>query len=366
MKINLLKEVFLEKLNLTSRFTSSKLTSSTSLQGVCLVGEKDLLHFYSTNLNYYYHSTLKIENSHSFKVIIEARKIEEFLSLLSSERIDFEIKEKQVIITQGKTRASFPLYESSEFPFPPKMNNEKQKIKTEFIKNNLSLVLFSASSDETRPILTGINFVSSEDSVQMVATDGFRLSLLSLKKEFPIPSMIIPSSFLNEVIRLLKNEESIYFSYSTEEKMLVFYIGEHELYTRLIEGDYPQFEKVIPSEKKTTITIDREEFLRKVKLTSIFARDFSNVIIIKTDKEGLKIYPKTTKDDEENITYQEAIIEGEEQKIAFNYKFVIDFLNNVSSKKVIIELLRSDAPAVFRSENIKNLIHIIMPVRIQD
>ena len=290
MKINLLKEVFLEKLNLTSRFTSSKLTSATSLQGVCLVGEKDLLHFYSTNLNYYYHSTLKIENVHNFKVIIEAKKIEEFLTLLTSEKIDFEIKEKQVIITQEKTKASFPLYESSEFPFPPKMNDEKQKIKADFFKNNLSLILFSAS----------------------------------------------------------------------------FYISEHELYTRLIEGDYPQFEKVIPSEKKTTITIDKEEFLRKVKLTSIFARDFSNVIILKTDKEGLKMYPKTTKDDEENITYQEASIEGEEQKIAFNYKFIIDFLNNISSKKVIIELLRSDAPAVFRSENIKNLIHIIMPVRIQD
>ena len=320
-------------MNLTSRFTSSKQTNSTSLQGVCLVGERDLLHFYSTNLNYYYHSTLKIENSSDFKVIIEAKKIEEFLSLLSPGRIDFEIKEKQVIITQGKTKASFPLYESSEFPFPPKMSGEKQKIKADFLKDNLSLILFSASSDETRPILTGINFVSSEDSIQMVATDGFRLSLLSLKKEFPIPSMII---------------------------------GGHELYTRLIEGDYPQFEKVIPSERKTTITVEREDFLRKIKLTSIFARDFSNVIIIKTDKEGLKIYPKTTKDDEENITYEDAIIEGEEQKIAFNYKFVIDFLNNVSSKKITIELLRSDAPAVFRSLDIKNLIHIIMPVRIQD
>lgn len=365
MKITILKETFLEKLSLASKFTSNKLTSTSSLQGVYLKGEKKLLHFYSTNLNYFYHTTLKNEDISQFEIIIEPRKIIEFLSLLNPGKIEVEIKEKEIIITQNKTRGDFPLFTKNDFPFPPKITGEKQKIKTNFLKEIFPLLLFSTSTDETRPVLTGINFVSQGEEMQLVATDGFRLSLLTVKKEAPFPSSIIPSVFLGEILRMIKEEEELFFSYSQEEKMIVFYLSDNELYSRLIEGEYPPYEKVIPPEKKTTIIVEREELLRKIKLTSIFAREFSNVIIVKTEKEEIQLTPKTS-EGKENVDYLEAEITGEPQKIAFNYKFLLDFLNNVSSKKIIIELLRSDAPAVFRAENLKNFLHIIMPVRIQE
>jgi len=365
MKITLLKDIFLERLNLASKFTSAKLSSATSLQGVYLKGEKNMIHLYSTNLNYFYHTSLKVENSSQFEIVIEPRKITEFLSLLNSGKIEIDIKEKEIIISQEKTRGDFPLFSKSDFPLPPKITSEKQKIKTSFLKESFPLVLFSTSSDETRPILTGINFVSQGEEMQLVATDGFRLSLLTVKKETSFPSSIIPGGFLAEILKMIKEEEEISFSYSNEEKLIVFYLADHEFYSRLIEGEYPPYEKVIPSEKKTTIVLDRSELLRKVKLTSIFAREFSNVIILKTEKDEIQLTPKTG-EGKENVDYLEAEITGEPQKIAFNFKFLIDFLNNISSKKIIIELLRSDAPAVFRSENLKNFLHIIMPVRIQE
>jgi len=364
MKITLLKESFLEKINLASKFTSSKINSSTSLQGVCLIGEEGLINFYSTNLNSYYHTFIKYEGASKFKAVVEPRKIGEFLSLLSSGKIDIEIKDKQIIISQDKTVGEFPLFESAEFPFPPKIEVEKQKIKADFFKNNLPLVVFSSSSDETRPVLTGINFVSSGEDLQIVATDGFRLSLLNMKKQVSFPAVIVPAVFLTEVAKFLKSEKEISFSYSEEEKILVFYIGENELFTRLIEGDYPPFGKVIPSEKKTTVVLDRSELLRNVKLASIFARDFSSVVVLKTEKNNITVTPKNAGD--KDVAFQEAVIQGEEVKIAFNYKFLIDFLNNATSKKIIIELLRSDAPAIFKIEGQDNFLHIIMPVRIQE
>jgi DNA polymerase-3 subunit beta len=285
------------------------------------------------------------------------------LSLVPAGKIDVTIGEKSLTVESGKIKAEFPLLDSKEFPFPPKVIGAKQKIKTSFLKKNLPTVIFSASTDETRPALTGVNFVVDEDGLKLVSTDGFRLSLLTLKKEETFPPMIVPAQFLSEVVRLIDSEE-IHFSYSEGEKTLVFYIGEHDLYTRLIEGDYPPYEKVIPTDKKTTVVIDREELLRNVKLVSIFARDFSNVVVLNIEKGIVSITPKAGESDK-NVVTADAVVEGEPQKIAFNYKFLIDFLSNATSKKIIIELLRSDAPAVFKSESADNFIHIIMPVRIQ-
>ena len=132
MKILLHKNEFLEKLELSSHFTSSKLSSSTSLQGVCLIGEESIVHFYSTDLNYYYHSFLKKENSDKFRIIIEPRKIIEFLSLLPEAKIEIDIKEKAIVISQGKIKGQFPLFSDQDFPFPPKNTKEMQKIKTSF------------------------------------------------------------------------------------------------------------------------------------------------------------------------------------------------------------------------------------------
>ena len=365
MKILLQKNEFLEKLELASRFTSSRLASSTSLQGVCLKGEDNIIHFYSTDLNYYYHSVLKIENNDKFKIIIEPKKIIEFLSLLPEIKIEMEIKEKAIVISQGKIKGQFPLFSDQEFPFPPEKTGEKQKIKTSFFRDSLPFLLFAASTDETRPVLTGINFVTNDDELQLVTTDGFRLSLLTLKKDLPFSSMIIPAGFLSNTQRFINKETEIEFSYLNSEKLLAFFIGDNDVYVRMIEGEYPPFEKVIPVEKKTTVIIDSDEFLRSVKLVSVFTKEFSNIIIMEVEKDSVKFIPKVGRE-EEDVVYQEAKIEGETQKIAFNYKYLIDFLNCASKKKIIIELLRSDAPVVFKIEGVGNFFHIIMPVRIQE
>ncbi|MGB9882949.1 MAG: DNA polymerase III subunit beta [Microgenomates group bacterium] len=365
MEIKVNKEEFLKELNLANRFTSSRLSSNTALQGVLLIGEENKLHFYSTNLNFYYHSFLKLDGVGKFKVIVEPKKIIEFLSFLRADKVTVKIKEKSLLISQEKTNGEFALFLYDEFPMPPKITNKKQKIKAEFFRKYLPLLSFAASTDQTRPVLTGINFVSTDEGMELVATDGFRLSLIKIKETLPFASMIVPSNFLSEAMSLLEDEKEVEFSYQEDEKTLVFYLGDKEIYTRLIEGEYPPYQKVIPLEKKTTIVVDSGEFLRNIKLISVFAKETSNIVLIETEKDQIKIYPKTS-EKENNITHQEAQIEGEPIKIAFNYRFLIDFLNHTSSKRIIIELLRQDAPAVFKIEENLDFLHIIMPVRIQE
>lgn len=372
MKISLIKDVFLDKLNLVSKFTSSRLATVSTLQGVLIEIKKENMHFYATDLNSYIHTILKIKNEEETKFVVDPKKLSEFLSFLSAASIDLEIKENQLIIKSGKTIGTFPLLNSNDFPPLPQFKEDKQPISKDILVNNLSLVLFAASSDETRPVLTGVNFVTSGEGVNLVATDGFRLSLLRVEKQIalPLPSLILPADFLDNLLRFLKTEAknkktTINFGYSKSEKVIVFQTEENEFYSRLIEGDFPQYEKVIPEGVKTKIKMSKEELLRNIKLASIFARDYSNIVIFDLRKTGLYITPRVDKTETTNTAYQEVEFEGEEQRIAFNFRFVLEFLNHIESDKIILEILRPDAPSIFKLEDNPNFLHLIMPVRIE-
>lgn len=366
MKIQISKEILLEKLITASHFTTTRFSSLNILQGILVKGEKNSLHFYSTNLNSFFHTKIKIELEGEFTCIIEPKKIIEFISLLPAGKINIEIKEKKVFLMQGKTKGTFPLINDGEFPMPPQIDEKKQKIKTEFLTKNLPLILFSTSTDSTRPQLTGVNIVSQENDMSIVSTDGFRLSLLKTKKELDIPSLLVSADFLREIANLAKEEKEIIFSYSQKEKVVLFCLEESEFFSRLIEGDFPAFEKVIPQDMKTKVVVNRDEFLRNMKLVSVFARDYSNIIVCEFKKDGLHIRPKIESEGENDIFQEILHIEGEEQRVAFNFKFIIDLTNHLEHKEIIIEILRPDAPVIFKSEENKNFLHLIMPVRIQE
>jgi len=360
------KDDFLKKITLASRFTSTRFSNNILLSCVFLKKEKNLLHFYATNLNYYYHSFIKTNEGEDFEVILEPKKIIDFLSFFSSNKIDFIIEKTKIIISHEKNRGEFPLYSKEDFPLPPKINEKKQIIKTSFLKENLPLVLFSCSSDESRPVLTGVNLLTQEDDLVLVGTDGFRLSILKTKKEVDFPNVIVDSEFLKEVLYFIDKEEEAHFSYSEKEKTLYFKIDDNDLYSRTIEGDYPPYEKVIPTQEgKTNAFVDREAFLRNLKLISVFTRDFSNIVIFDIKKDGIYLRPKT-EEDNNNQAFLEAQVKGENIKVAFNNKFLLDFLNHFKEKDVCFEILKPDAPVVLKSVKKDNFLHIIMPVRIQE
>lgn len=366
MKISIDKDLFSETLSTASRFTSNKLSSVSSLQGVLMKGSKDSVSFYSTNLTTFFTSTLEIPGSDSFQVIIEPKKMMEFLAFLPSGILELEFKEKQVTVKMNKNKGNFPLIPADDFPLPPGFPHKSKKIDADLLVKELPMVLFSASHDDTRPNLTGINFITNGDELLLVATDGFRLSIIKDKKIGDFPGMIVPADFLQEVVRYMKDSKDCRFNYSSEEKMVCFEIGNQAFYSRLIEGDNPPYERVIPPEITTTITTDKEELKRNIKLISVFARDFSNVIVCEFTKEnGMQIRPKK-EGNADNSAFQDIEFNGEPITIAFNFKFLLDLLNHIDGNNVIIEMLRPDAPAIFKTDGHSSFMHIIMPIRLQE
>ena len=364
MKITIDKDLFLDEVAVASRFTSNRFSSVASLQGILLETKDKQINLYATNLTSYFHAKIKNPTTQEKKIVFDPKKVMEFLSLLTPGVVELELEDTQLVIRKDKTRGAFALINAADFPNPPIMKEKEEKIKTDVLRKHLPLVLFAASSDDTRPVLNGVNFLAQDEEFIIVATDGFRLSLLKMKKEEDMPQMLVPKGFLEEAIRLAKDEKEMGLTFSEKEKVVSFSFGDTKIYSRLIEGEFPPFEKVLPAEAKTKVVVEKDEFLRNIRIVSVFAREVSNIVLMSFTKDGIVLSPKTEQEGQ-NTTLQEADIEGVNQKVAFNFKFVLDFLSHVTEKKITIEVLRPDAPVVFKIEGNKNFLHVIMPVRIQ-
>jgi DNA polymerase-3 subunit beta len=359
------KDLILEKLNLASRFLHSRFSSSLP-PGVCFKVKKNKLNLLSSNLNSYYQGEVLLEKDLEGELdfVIEPKDVIEFINLLVGPKINFLIDEKKVVIKDEKNQGVFQRINFEDYPFPEIKEIKKQKIDIKKWEKILPQVLFSAATDESRPVLTGVYFKTSEDNLELVATDGFRLSLYYQKGETEIPSLIIPSYFLEEIIRIAKNKD-VFFSYLPEEKMICFQIDKDYLCTQLIEGEFPPYERVIPKEIKTKVIIEKDELLRNTKIIAVFARSFSNIVIFDIKKDVLILKPKTK--EEETTTRQDIIsFDGEEQIVAFNFKFILDFLNHIEAKEIEINVFKPDAPAIFKAKDKSDYIHIIMPVRMAE
>jgi len=365
MKININRKILIEKLEQCLKFTARRTVNNNLLRGILIKGEGGMLDIYATNLSYFIHTVIEIDTKiEKFQAIVEPTDLIEYLSCTESEKVEIEVGNNTLKISQEKSQGTFPLISGEDFPLPPEVKDEGMAIDVKGLKNNIPLLLLSASKDDSRPVLTSINFIVEGDKLTMVSTDGFRLSVVQEKATMGIRSMLISADFLNSVLQMVKDKNPTVF-YLHEERVVAFQIDKTTLYARLIEGDFPPYEKAIPIDKKTTVSIDKESFLKSVKQMAVFVKKGGGIIIINIKKGTLEISPKNTGKDV-NYTVMEGVVDGEDQRVAFNYRFLVDLLTHLEGGRICIEMLRSDTPVLFRDESRKNFFHIIMPVRISE
>ena len=206
-----------------------------------------------------------------------------------------------------------------------------------------------------------------------MATDGFRLSLKEIKLVNPITlpkdqenlTFLIPSRSLMEVAKLAKSTKKLKFGLSSDAHQLVFVLEDLELVSRLIEGDYPDYQRIIPESFATKIHLDKTEFSQAVKIASVFARESANVVKLSIKSSSIDVSANATQIGQ-NKASVDARVEGEPLEIAFNYKFISDFLSSCQGNEVVIQLNEPLTPGLFQDVADPHFTHIIMPVRIQD
>ncbi len=178
--------------------------------------------------------------------------------------------------------------------------------------------------------------------------------------------MVLPARTLLEVARVVADEEKdeLGISITPEASQLIFATREIEIVSRLIEGNFPDFEKIIPSEGKTKVSVDKEELTRAARMAAIFARESANIVKFKVESSQLEVSANTAQVGD-NKSLLEAKVEGEKSEIAFNSRYLLDFLNVVGAERVSFEMSGALNPGVFQPAGEPGFLHIIMPVRVQ-
>lgn len=371
MKVQILQEDLVKSLSNASRFTTNK-TQLPILANVLLSTSKNKLNISATDLEISISTSIGAKVDKEGDITVPSRVLTEIVSNLKPGSIDLISEKEQVTLKSSGFSSKISGMNSSDFPEIPKnISNIYREVKGSELKNALSKVLYSVSTDETRPVLTGVLMLFGEKTI-LVATDGFRLSQKELtlttkkSKDEEEDKVIIPKNVLSELIHLTDSED-VKFSYSKKDNQVVFALENTILSSRVIEGDFPDFKKIIPKSATKKVNVDKDEFLRAVKLASVFARESANVVKINLNKDLLNIVAESSNSGSQE-TKVDAKVEGVEDKftIAFNYRFLEDFINSVESDDLTIEMSEANSPVLFLDTKDTSFLHIIMPVRLQD
>lgn len=369
MKVKILQEDLNKALGICSRFSSTRVQLPV-LANILIETQKNKLRIASTNLEVSVSQLIAAKIEEEGSITVPSKMINELVSNLRPGQMEIMVKKESLEIITSDFESTLSGMNSSDFPsVPQSVGVESIKFPYDDFQSALSKVLFSVSADETRPTLTGVLFIIKENETVLVSTDGFRLSQekLSLKGFSDEKKVIIPKGILSELSRITGGED-VEFSFKKADNQVVLGIGNVVMSSRVIEGEFPDFEKIIP--KKTTFKVnsDKHELLRNIKLASVFARDSANVVKMEFNKGSLEIKAESQQYGNQKGKVDVKIDGSSDKKftIAFNYRFLEDFLNSIQSEDVQMEFSEPNDPALFLDPKDNSFLHIIMPVRIQE
>lgn len=369
MKLTVLQENLANALNIASRFTSSR-AQLPVLENVLFSASKTRLKLSATNLETSAVINLGAQIEQEGEITIPARTVTEIILNLPSGPLELESDKEHLKIKAEGFSSKVLGMNSADFPKVPQAIEPDGALvlPREELLEALAQVLFAVSVDESRPILTGVLFVFGKDGLILVATDGFRLSQkkIALKGSGQVKKLVLPKNPLVEITRLEKETEEIKMSLRDKENQIIFGLGETVLSSRVLEGEFPDYEKIIPQSATLKVRTDKEELLRAVKLASVFARDSANIVKFKVEKEGLTLAAESPQAGNQE-TLIEAKVEGETPlEIAFNYRFLEEFLKAAQGEEIQMEFKDSASPGVFTDPKDPDFLHLIMPVKIQE
>ncbi len=370
MKFSILKENFNKALSTVSRTIPIR-PPLPILNNILLKAENNELKIIATNLETGIIVSMGAKIEKQGEVSVPGKLVTEFVSSLPAEKIEVILDKEILHIKTQKTTASFNTLPAKEYPPLPSV---KEKADLNFglkqLGSSVGKTAFAASLDEGRPILTGVKVKIAGGKLYFYATDGYRLSMSqekissSFKEEM---ELVFPAKTLVEVVRIAseENQEEVGLSLVKEKNQAIFSTERTYVMTRLIDGEFPNIEKIIPSMFKTKVTFDTEKLLQSVKIASLFARGASNIIKLQIKKDGVWLSANTPQVGEDQ-DFVDAKVEGEDSDIAFNYRFLLDLLNNFSDKQIVFESSGPLNPGVFKpASSDSSFLHIIMPVRLQ-
>lgn len=369
MKLTILQENLSQALSQVSRVTVSR-GQLPILANVVLKTEGGRLKLSATNLEIGINAWVGAKVEKEGEISVPAKVFSELVALLPKEPVSLELEKDQLKVSTSSQKTKILGMGTQDFPKVPSLKKVVKKegklvFKPKRLKSIVSRVSFAAAIDETRPILTGVLVEKDKDGFNWVATDGYRLSWLQeAVSSKGSGKWLIPAQALNEVVRLLGDEE-IEMAVVSKGAQLVWGLGDVEVVCKLIEGDFPDYQKVVPEEKGTRVEVDKEALLEAVKRAAIFARDSANIVRLEVGADKVKVMANAPEVGENQTQVEAKVGKGEKGEIAFNSRYLLDFLNTITAQRIGLNFSGSLNPGVFGEVGETGFTHIIMPVRVQ-
>ncbi len=374
MNFTIIAKELKKGLSFTEKITGKNLTLPI-LNNLLIEALPNFLKISSTDLEvgieWWGHCKTEKEGS----IAVPAKFISQLVGVLPEEKIDIKTKGNTLLIEGKNIKTQIKGFSSDEFPIIPKFLKDIYiEMDGKKLKDGLISVVDMVSTSQVKPEISGVYFSFNKGSIKLVATDSFRLAEKTIKDDFKNLfekeiNFILPQKTTRELINILPEEEGekirIYFSES--QVMFETFLPnsthpEINLVSRQIDGEYPSYEEIIPKTSKTKIILNKDEFVKQIKMAGLFGGK-TNEVLIKVGENNIEI---KSQDDEigESELSMSAITEGDEVKVSFNYHFILDALTNIKSSEISFEMQGNDRPALIKPVGDASYLYVVMPIRI--
>lgn len=302
-------------------------------------------------------------------IVLQARVFSEIVRKLPTSDVKIEVKEGfHTLIKSGKSEFKLIGSNPDDYPMLPEVKDENSfSLPADLMKSIIRETVFAVSQQETRPILTGVHWVGENNKLSCVATDSHRLARrLTSPEEMPATpfSLVIPGKSLQELNKILPDNSDPVEILIADQQVL-FKTSNVLFYSRLLEGNYPDTSRLIPTENKTSVTVNGRSLLQAIDRASLLAREERNNIVRFSADEGKIIEISSNSPEVGNVEeLVEAIdVTGEELKISFSAKYMMDALRAIDGQDVEIQFTGAMRPFILKSVDDDSILQLILPVR---
>ena len=362
MKFTIEQKDFQQALNIVQKGLSGKNLMEV-LKGIHIEASDNHLVMTTNNLELGIVTRTPADVQEKGKVLIDGKIISDIIRKLPNERINFSVGNDDVVnITSNRTKFNIKAMVNNRFPLLEEYEDDKyQTIDSKIFIDMIRKTNFAASHDEARGVLTGELIEIDEDSVVMVAIDGFRLAIKKLKTNMNLEKRraVIPSKTLLEISKIIEGTES--FGILFEERSISFKVDQTVINSRLLDGDFINYNQILPKDFNTKIKVRNRDFVESLERAQLVSNN--NLVVLNINEDNLKISSRNSEvGNLEEILKVE--LQGKELEIAFNIRYFTEALRNIEDEYIYMNFNTNISPCVIEPESDEDYIYLLLPVRI--
>jgi len=365
MKFICTKENLARGLHAVSR-AASKNISLPILNNVLLVADGGGVKLQTTNLEVAVTTTVRAKVEVPGRFTANSRLLTEYVSAVANEKLTIEASPDGLRIMSDNTDSTITGLSADEFPILPTIHNGiSATVPTSVFRTALQETVFSAANDESRPEISGVYALFQDERITLAATDSYRLSERVIQPTTPpsgVAKAIIPLRAAQEILRILDTESNETII-TIDERQALIQCGETELITRLIEGQYPDYQQIIPKKNDTVVVIPKEELVHAIKAASLFSQPGVHDLAIHIGSDNTLTLKAASAQTGHHTATVTATVEGPEKDVVFNNRYLLEGVQSLPGNDIRLEFGDPQVPGVLRSTSTKDAVYLIMPIR---